>query len=71
MGSEMCIRDSSMEIRQADSNYGCDIIFWDRVFGTYCGDAEVGPAGAGRGVRLSIKDQLMLAFYSDKRLTDL
>ena len=61
----------SMERRQADSNYGCDIIFWDRVFGTYCGDAEVGPAGAGRGIRLSIKDQLMLAFYSDKRLTDL
>jgi hypothetical protein len=27
--------------------------------------------GAGKGVRLSIKDQLMLAFYSDKRLTDL
>jgi sterol desaturase/sphingolipid hydroxylase (fatty acid hydroxylase superfamily) len=59
------------ERRQADSNYGCDIIFWDRVFGTYCGDAEVGPAGAGKGVRLSIKDQLMLAFYSDKRLKSL
>ena len=37
--------------------------FLDRVFGTYCGDAEVGPAGAGKGVRLSIKDQLMLAFF--------
>ena len=31
----------------------------------------VGPAGAGKGVRLSIKDQLMLAFYSDKRLKTL
>ena len=61
----------ALERRQADSNYGCDIIFWDRVFGTYCGDAEVGHVGAGKGVRLSIKDQLMLAFYSDKRLTEL
>lgn len=59
------------ERRQADSNYGCDIIFWDRVFGTYCGDAEVGATGAGKRVRLSIKDQLMLCFYSDKRLKDL
>lgn len=30
------------ERRQADSNYGCDIIFWDRLFGTYCGDARGG-----------------------------
>lgn len=57
--------------RQADSNYGCTIIFWDRVFGTYCGDSEVGQIGAGKAVPLSVKDQLALAFYSDKRLKDL
>lgn len=59
------------ERRQADSNYGCTIILWDRLFGTYCGDDEVGQIGAGKAVPLSIKDQLALAFYSDKRLKDL
>ena len=56
---------------QSDSNYGCNIILWDRVFGTYCGDTEVGQIGAGKAVPLSIKEQLMLAFYPNKRLTDL
>lgn len=59
------------ERRQADSNYGCNIILWDRVFGTYCGDTEVGQIGAGKAVPLSIKEQLMLAFYPNRRLTDL
>lgn len=57
--------------RQADSNYGCNLIIWDRIFGTYCGDAVVGQIGAGKAEPLSIKDQLALAFYSDKRLKDL
>jgi sterol desaturase/sphingolipid hydroxylase (fatty acid hydroxylase superfamily) len=57
--------------RQADSNYGCMIILWDRLFGTYCGDDEVGQIGAGKAVPLSVKDQLLLAFYSDKKLKDL
>ena len=61
----------AMERRQADSNYGCNIILWDRIFGTYCPDTEIEAAGAGKGKRLSIKDQLMLAFYSNKRLKDL
>jgi len=56
---------------QADSNYGCMIILWDRVFGTYCGDSEVGQIGAGKAVPLSIKDQLALSFYSNKKLKDL
>ena len=57
--------------RQADSNYGCNLIVWDRLFGTYCGDDYVGQIGAGKCVPLSIKDQLMQAFYPDKRLKDL
>jgi len=61
----------ALERRQADSNYGCMIILWDRVFGTYCGDAEVGQIGAGKAVPLSIKQQLALAFYSDKKLKSL
>jgi sterol desaturase/sphingolipid hydroxylase (fatty acid hydroxylase superfamily) len=57
--------------RQADSNYGCNIILWDRLFGTYCGDDAVGQIGAGKAVPLSIKEQFLLAFYPTKKLTDL
>jgi sterol desaturase/sphingolipid hydroxylase (fatty acid hydroxylase superfamily) len=56
---------------QADSNYGCNIILWDRLFGTYNGDTEVGQIGAGKAVPLSIKEQILLAFYPNKRLIDL
>lgn len=59
-------------LRQANSNYGCNLILWDRLFGTYCGDTEVGRIGAGRSSkRLSIKEQLAIAFYSNKRLKEM
>jgi sterol desaturase/sphingolipid hydroxylase (fatty acid hydroxylase superfamily) len=63
----------ALDRRQSDSNYGCQIILWDRIFGTYCGDtsSQVGQIGAGKAVPLSIKEQLMLAFYPNKRLVDL
>lgn len=57
--------------RQSDTNYGCNIIFWDRLFGTYCGDEQEEKTGAGKGVPLHIKDQLLLSFYSDEKLTSL
>ncbi len=45
----------------------------ERVFGTYCSGkaSEVKPVAAGKAVPLSIKEQLMLAFYPHKRLVDL
>ena len=55
----------------SNTNYGCNIIFWDRIFGTYCGDENEGQIGAGKAVPLSIKDQLLLAFYPKEKLTDL
>ncbi|MGK0223145.1 MAG: sterol desaturase/sphingolipid hydroxylase (fatty acid hydroxylase superfamily) [Limisphaerales bacterium] len=61
----------ALERRQSDSNYGCTIILWDRVFGTYCGDDTEGQIGAGKAVPLSIKDQFLLAFYPTKKLTEL
>ena len=57
--------------QHADSNYGCNIILWDRMFGTYCGDYNEGMIGAGKGVSLSIKDQLGMAFYTDEKLKSL
>ena len=38
---------------------------------TYCGDETVGQIGAGTGKALSIREQLALAFYPTKRLTEL
>ena len=38
--------------QHADSNYGCNIILWDRMFGTYCGDYNEGMIGAGKGLSL-------------------
>ena len=61
----------ALEMRQSNSNYGCNLILWDRLFGTYCGDETVGPIGAGSGTALSIREQLALAFYPTKRLTEL
>lgn len=61
----------ALELRQSNSNYGCNIILWDRLFGTYCGDETVGQIGAGTGTPLSIREQLALAFYPTRRLTEL
>ena len=58
-------------LSQSNSNYGCNLILWDRLFGTYCADDEVGQIGAGKAVPLSIKEQLALPFYSKERLTNL
>lgn len=58
-------------LEQSNTNYGCNIILWDRLFGTYCGDTDVGQIGAGKAVPLSIKEQLALSFYSKERLTNL
>lgn len=57
--------------RQADTNYGCNIILWDRLFGTYCGDEKEEKTGAGKRVPLSLKDQFLLSFYSNDKLRSL
>ncbi|MEE4298429.1 MAG: sterol desaturase family protein [Pseudomonadales bacterium] len=59
------------DMRQSNSNYGCNLIIWDRVFGTYCGDPVVTAIGAGTGRPLSIPEQLALAFYPKKKLVSL
>ena len=61
----------ALVFEHSNTNYGCNIIFWDRIFGTYCGDENEGQIGAGKAVPLSIKDQLLLAFYPKEKLTDL
>lgn len=58
-------------LEQSNSNYGCNIILWDRIFGTYCGDHEIEAIGAGTGRPLSIPEQLAMAFYPTDKLTKL
>lgn len=61
----------ALELDQSNSNYGCMIILWDRLFGTYCGDTDIGQIGAGKAVPLTIPEQLAMPFYSHERLTEL
>lgn len=56
---------------ESNTNYGCVIILWDRVFGTFNGNAAVSKIGNGTGEKLSVWTQLALPFYSDKRLKEL
>lgn len=55
----------------SNTNYGCSIIIWDRLFGTYSGSTEIDTLGAGSGKPLSIREQLALTFYSDDKLKSL
>ena len=63
----------SSDLDESNTNFGNATMIWDRIFGTYCGDesSDVKQIGAGKGKPLSIKEQLMLAFYPNKRLVDL
>ncbi len=58
----------SLDFGSSNTNYGCTIIIWDRVFGTYSGRKDIEAIGAGTGKSLSIIDQLMMAFVRRKKL---
>ncbi|TXS95570.1 sterol desaturase family protein [Parahaliea maris] len=59
----------SRDMDSSNSNYGCTIIIWDRIFGTYSGRTDIEAIGAGTGKALSIWDQYKMAFVSTDRLT--
>lgn len=56
----------SLEREESDRNFGCTVIFWDRVFGTFSGKPDVARVGNGTGEALSILTQLTLPFRSDR-----
>lgn len=66
--AEMHHLHHSKHIDSSNSNYGCTIIIWDRLFGTFNGSTEIERIGAGTGKALSIPDQLGMAFVSDEKL---
>lgn len=61
----------SHHFESSNTNYGCNLIIWDRIFGTYSGATEIERIGAGTGKPLSILTQLKLAFISTDELKKL
>ena len=61
----------SLKLEQSNSNFGCVVILWDRVFGTFDGSREIERLGSGSGEPLSIKTQLTMPFRSDETLRTL
>jgi sterol desaturase/sphingolipid hydroxylase (fatty acid hydroxylase superfamily) len=55
----------------SNKNFGCGIIIWDRLFGTFSDSSQIERCGSGSGKQLSLFDQYMLSFYSNDRLKQL
>ena len=56
---------------ESNTNYGCSVILWDRVFGTFCGNANVERVGNGTGKQLTLLTQLAIPFRSNEALRNL
>ncbi len=69
--AEMHHLHHSHDLDSSNSNYGCTIIIWDRLFGTFSGSTEIERIGAGTGKPLSIFTQYALAFLPDEKLKKL
>jgi len=40
----------STDVRETNSNYGFNVSWWDRLFGTYCGEPALGQLGMKIGL---------------------
>lgn len=69
--AEMHHLHHAQDLDSSNSNYGCTIIIWDRLFGTFSGNTEIEKIGAGTGKALSIPTQYALAFFPDDKLKKL
>ena len=56
---------------ESNTNYGCTVIFWDRVFGTFSSKNSIERVGNGTGRRLSLLTQLTIPFRSNDVLRNL
>ena len=61
----------SIDRRESETNFGCTIILWDRVFGTFNGSSKVARVGNGTGESLPLSTQLTMAFASNEKLRSL
>jgi sterol desaturase/sphingolipid hydroxylase (fatty acid hydroxylase superfamily) len=56
---------------ESNTNYGCTVILWDRIFGTYSGKSAIERVGNGTGEQLSLLTQLTIPFRSNEVLRKL
>lgn len=61
----------SCNYRESNRNFGCTVIIWDRVFGTFTGRDTIERVGNGSGKQLSLLTQLIMPFRSDAYLRNL
>ena len=61
----------SCDFAESNTNYGCGVILWDRIFGTFSGKQSIERAGNGTGRRLSLLTQLTIPFRSSEVLRSL
>ena len=69
--AEMHQLHHSSNFDESNTNYGCTIILWDRIFGTFSGKKSIERAGNGTGKQLSLLTQLTIPFRSNKVLKEL
>jgi len=56
---------------ESNTNYGCTVILWDRIFGTFSDKIGIEKIGNGTGEKLSLLTQLTIPFRSNKALRKL
>ena len=56
---------------ESNTNYGCTVIIWDRIFGTFSDKSSIQRVGNGTGRQLSLLTQLTIPFRSNKVLRSL
>lgn len=61
----------SCDYKEANTNFGCTVILWDRLFGTFSGKDQIERVGNGTGNKLSLMTQLLIPFKSDQKLREL
>jgi sterol desaturase/sphingolipid hydroxylase (fatty acid hydroxylase superfamily) len=61
----------SLNYAESNTNYGCVVIIWDRIFGTFSSKNFIEQVGNGTGKKLSLWTQLMLPLFSNKGLKKL
>ncbi len=58
----------SCDYDEANTNFGCTMIVWDRTFDTFSGKSSVERVGNGTGEQLSLLTQLTIPFRSNEVL---
>ncbi|MGJ8678885.1 sterol desaturase family protein [Paraglaciecola sp.] len=61
----------SLNYQESNTNYGCVLIIWDRIFGTFSNKQNITQVGNGSGKKLSLWTQLILPLLSNNSIKKL